>query len=99
MHDEVEEVWGNGAALANALVLVMGVRVAVGVEDFEKGSCVDGFDLVNDLLRESHSFEDSEKCLVVEAVEGFFPVKEGDDAWYLAFFSYLCESSQGEEWL
>ena len=74
MHDKVEEVRGDGAALSDSLVLVVSVRVTVGVEDFEKGSGVDGFDLVDGLFRESHSFEDSEECLVVEAVESFFPV-------------------------
>ena len=99
VHDEVEEVRGDGTALSDTLVLVVSVRVAVGVEDFEKRSCVYGFDLVYDLAGKSHSFEDSEESLVVKAVEGFFPVEEGDDAGYLAFLGYLRKSSQGEEGL
>ena len=74
MHDQVEQVGGDCTALANALVLVVGVGVAVRVKDFEERSCVDGFNLVDDLLRESHSLEDSEQCLMVEAVECFFPI-------------------------
>ena len=73
MHDEVEEVRGDCAALADALVLVVGVGVAIRVKDFEKWALVDGFNLVDGLPRKSHSLEYSEQCLVAEAVERFFP--------------------------
>ena len=99
VHDELEKVRGDGAALSDTLVLVVGVRVAVGVEDLEQRSSVHGFDLVNDLAGKSHSFEDAEESLVVKAVKGFFPVEEGNDAGYLSFFGYLCKSSKGEEGL
>ena len=99
VHDKVEQVRGNGAALSDSLVLVVGVRVAIGVKDLEQRSRVDGFDLVDDLAGEAHSFEDTEESLVVQAVKGFFPVEEGDDAGDLSFFGYLCKSSKGEEGL
>ena len=51
---------GDCAALADALVLAVGVGGAVGVQDLKKRSLVDGFDLVANLRRESHSFEDAE---------------------------------------
>ena len=60
MHDKVEQVGGNGAALSDSLVLVVGVRVAVGVEDLEEWAFVDSLNLVDSLSRESHSFRYTE---------------------------------------
>ena len=62
------------AALADALVLVVGVGVAVGVEDLEEWALVYGLDLVNGLFGKSHSLQYAEERLVVKAVKCFFPI-------------------------
>ena len=56
-------------------------------------------DLVDDLTREAHSFEDTEESLVVQAVKGFFPVEEGNNAGDLAFLGDFGKSSECEEGL
>ena len=99
MHDEVEEVRGDSTALSDALGLVVCVRVAIGVKDFEEWARIDGLDLIDDLIWESHSFENTEKSLVVEAVESLFPVKEGNNAGDLSFLCHFGQSSYCEEWL
>ena len=99
MHDKVKQVGGNGAALSDSLVLVVCVRVAIGVKDLEQRSRVDSSNLVDDLTREAHSFEDTEESLVVQAVKGFFPVEEGNNAGNLAFLGNLSKSSECEEGL